>query len=134
MTTTDNWDSFIEMLKNKDLSEFISNDDFKQLEKDEFVKGNVVIRDENYQPVIIPIEVGMPATMYIGSDSYATEITAVNYFKSGNRAGQVKSVEIKWFDGIKKFTAKIWEHGVSFSSEYYSLGLGYATDYRDPHF
>lgn len=108
---------------------------YAAFEQAEFLKGNAVYQnaDTKYEPVVVKIEVGMPATYYVGSDSYATEVSAVNHYKSGNRAGQIKSVEID-FHGTKTFRAKNYSYGVSFKSEYATLGLGYAREYLDPHF
>lgn len=39
------------------------------------------------------IVVGMPATHYVGSDSYACVVTRVERFKSGAKQGQIKAVE-----------------------------------------
>ena len=81
------------------------------------------------------VEVGTPATYYIGSDRYATEVLDVVYYKSGQREGFVKEIicgartfrpyldsrgEVVW-----QPNAKTWYAGVV---------LGYAEDYRDPHF
>lgn len=38
------------------------------------------------------VEVGMPATHYVGSDSYAVTVYAVERFTTGKRKGQVKAI------------------------------------------
>jgi hypothetical protein len=35
------------------------------------------------------------ATIAVGSDCYPVTIVKINYFKTGNRAGQLKSVEVQ---------------------------------------
>jgi hypothetical protein len=131
MTTT-NW---VENWTPKE-SKGLTSQELAQLEKDEFLKSNIVVQNSstNYEPVIIAIQLGMPATYYVGSDSYATEVTAVNYFKSGNRAGQIKSVEVNLHGTTSTFRPKFYSSGVSWVGEYCSLGLGYATQYIDPSF
>jgi hypothetical protein len=117
-------------------SKGLTSQELAQLEKDEFLKSNIVVQNSStdYEPVIIAIQVGMPATYYVGSDSYATEVSAVNYFKSGNRAGQIKSVEVRLFGETSTFRPKFYSSGVSWVNEYRSLGLGYARQYLDPSF
>lgn len=73
-------------------------------------------------------KVGMPATMSIGSDSYATEVTAVYRFASGSRKGLVRAVETK--KGL--FTLR--DNGRLIMGKHYYLSLGVAIDYWDPHF
>ena len=78
--------------------------------------------------------VGMPATFAIGSDSYATEVTAVYYFKSGERKGQVKAVATT--RGLFTLRTKGRKAGrlIEAGQEYGTLRLGEAVDYWDPHF
>lgn len=38
------------------------------------------------------IKAGMPATHYVGSDSYAAVVVDVEYFKSGARKGEIKAI------------------------------------------
>jgi len=82
-------------------------------------------------------EKGMPATFYIGSDSYAMTVLWVTYFMSGARAGQVREVMAQTENGAPerfvmtkfgKFAKK------DPSGNYGSLVIGYARDYRDPSF
>jgi hypothetical protein len=111
---------------------------------------------------MMEVEVGNVATYYVGSDSYADIVTNVVRFKSGARAGQINYLEtthevngvktrfyakeIKctnyscskdsadpkncvWCNqkarGIYKFIARTWSGEVA---------VGYAKEYRDPHF
>lgn len=79
--------------------------------------------------------VGMPATFAIGSDRYATEITAVFYFKSGAMAGQVKAVEAGRFNVFTlRTTGRKAGRLISKGGNHGTLLLGVAEDYRDPHF
>lgn len=80
--------------------------------------------------IVTPNEakVGMPATMSIGSDSYATEVTAVYRFASGSRKGQVRAVETD--KGL--FTLR--DNGRLIKGKHFYLSLGFARDYWDPHF
>lgn len=38
------------------------------------------------------IKAGMPATHYVGSDSYAAVVVDVEYYKSGARKGEIKAI------------------------------------------
>lgn len=79
------------------------------------------------------VEVGTPATFKIGGDRYATEVTAVERFKTGARAGQVKAVEA----GTHRFTPKTTKRGETYlvgQGGSGALWLGFAENYRDPHF
>lgn len=107
-----------------------------ELEKEQYQIGNTVFQnaDTNYEPKITPILIGMPATYYVGSDSYAVVVTGVNYFKSGDRAGLIKSVEINRFGKTETFRPRFYSSGITWKGEYSSLGLGYAKEYLDPHF
>lgn len=109
---------------------------FAALEQAEFLKDNAVYQNAktNYEPVIVPIEVGMPATYYVGTDSYATQVSAIEHFKSGNRAGQIKSVAIEFHGNTYTFRPKNYSYGITWKGEYSTLGLGYAEEYLDPHF
>jgi len=139
-------------------------------------------RNASYEP-------GAPATLYIGSDSYAMLIVAVDRYKSGAKKGQVSAIhaihrnydgsvrpEVEWdftgeqptyVYGVETFTrrerrgpATCWQHRpdrtpsqfdtdpadcfpcweqqqprfVEKGNDYGSLVVGYAKDYRDPHF
>jgi len=129
---------------------------------------------------------GEPATMCIGSDSYAMLVVAVDRFKTGAKKGQVKAVHAvhRTHDGIRPemvwdysgdqpiYTLAVetytrresrrgpcWRHSgartawlddneadcftcwdnrqprfIEKGSDYCSLVVGYAEDYRDPHF
>lgn len=83
-----------------------------------------------YLRIVRNPEVGMPATIFIGSDSYATEVVAITYFKEGKRAGEVKEIHTTHRDLV--FRLNKW--GSYRANEHYGLGLGFARDYRDPHF
>lgn len=78
------------------------------------------------------VEVGTPATFRIGTDRYATAVTAVERFKTGARAGQVKAVEA----GYGRFTPKETRYGTMLIGKGGSgvLALGVAETYLDPHF
>lgn len=76
------------------------------------------------------VKVGMPATYYIGSDSYATEVEGVIRFKTGSRAGQVKAVVAR-NEGI--FTLR--PNGrLQLQGGHGGLVVGFARDYWDPSF
>ncbi len=133
---------------------------------------------------------GEPATMSIGSDSYAMMIVAVDRYKSGPHLGEVKAIhavhrnydgsirpEVEWdwtgdeptyTYGVQTFTRRdrrnssstCWRHRpdapvsrfdddsadcyscweqsqprfIEKGNDYCSLIVGYAHDYRDPHF
>lgn len=100
------------------------------------------------------VEVGMPATVGVGSDSYATVVTEVVRFKSGARAGLINYIKVDRFE--HKFYAKelkkCYRHenheakdhcvpcyqknlGVyNFKhKDWFKATVGYAIDYRDPH-
>lgn len=74
---------------------------------------------------------GMPATFYIGSDSYAETVDIVTRFKSGKKAGQVKSIIT---ERGREYVVK--SNGIATRREYTSgrFVVGYARDYRDPSF
>lgn len=44
---------------------------------------------------VTSVEVGMPATLCIGSDRYPATVRSVSYFKSGARVGEVRSVIVQ---------------------------------------
>ncbi len=111
---------------------------------------------------MMEVKEGMVATYYIGSDSYADIVTNVVRFKSGKRAGQINYIETTHeVNGVKtKFSATeikcsnyacekvesnpkncIWcnqkQKGVyRFLGRNWSgsVRVGYAKEYRDPHF
>ncbi len=74
--------------------------------------------------------IGMPATVHIGSDSYATSVVEITYFKEGKRAGEVKTI----VTGHRDLEFRLNKWGRYRAQESFGLGLGYARDYRDPHF
>lgn len=80
-------------------------------------------------------EIGTPATYGIGSDSYGVVIININRFKSGKNVGKVSYVEVKmpWGD-VRKFTRRAHGSFLSVGHNCGSLSVGYAYDYRDPHF
>ena len=44
---------------------------------------------------------GTPATVHSGSDSYPYEVVSATYFKSGKKAGLVKTVELRSLDYVR---------------------------------
>ena len=84
------------------------------------------------------IQVGMPATFYIGTDRWATEVAEVVRFKTGPLAGKVKWVKDsvgRRFLRTKtpqgpKFVAR-WNGQVAYGTE---LIVGYAETVLDPSF
>ncbi len=147
---------------------------------------SVEVRDAERAAMFIP---GEPATMYIGSDSYRMVVVAVDRFKTGAKAGQVKAIhavhlhydgkvkpEINWdftgeqptyTYGVETYTRReprrtgpcyahslpvdqqhdiiprdecynCWEvqqpRFVVKGQDHCTLVVGYAKDYRDPHF
>lgn len=116
----------------------LTTEQFTELQTAEFLKGNAVYvnSETNYEPVIVKIEIGMPATFYCGTDRYATKVTAIEYFKTGDRKGQIKSISV---EGQKEtFKPYATTYGFKFSESkkvwWAHVGLGYAYDFRDPHF
>ena len=119
--------------------------------------------NEKYPSIpMMQVEVGMVATYYIGSDSYADIVTNVVRFKSGARAGQINYIETTHeVNGVKtRFHAKErpcysstherteskpeqcvncnqHQRGIyDYVSRSWSgqVQVGYAKEYRDPHF
>jgi hypothetical protein len=106
------------------------------------------------------IEVGMPATHFVGSDSYAVEVYDVERFKSGAKAGQVKAVitgsrredgtwqqKQTYVDGefvlvddtdrflpVKDQPERLCTRTEGKVAWWSSLAVGYAKDYRDPSY
>lgn len=78
---------------------------------------------------------GTPATYNIGSDCYGVMIINLNRFKSGANVGKVSNVEVKmpWGE-TRKFTRRANGSFIAAGKNYGSLVVGYAYDYRDPHF
>jgi len=78
---------------------------------------------------------GMPATYAIGSDSYATEVTAVYRFASGERKGQVRAVEAGSY-GLFTLRIKGRKAGrlIRQGGDHGTLRLGEAISYWDPSF
>ena len=66
--------------------------------------------------------IGMPATIFYGSDSYAAEVIAVT--KSG------KTITLR--QGGTTMKARLTKRGWR-AEGLLSVALGYARDYRDPH-
>ena len=58
------------------------------------------------------ITVGSPATHHIGGDRYACIVTAVEYFKSGKRKGELKAVEAEFAD-LDETTGKVTRKGAA---------------------
>jgi hypothetical protein len=119
--------------------------------------------NERYPAIsMMEVKVGNIATYYIGSDSYADIVTNVVRFKSGARAGQINYIETTHkVNGVKtRFHAKERpcyssthekteskpEQCVNCNQhqrgiyDYVSrswgghVQVGYAKEYRDPHF
>jgi hypothetical protein len=107
------------------------------------------------------ITVGMPATHYVGSDSYAVEVYAVERFKTGPLKGKVKAVitgsrldDGSWaqkqkfdpdtetfylVDDTDRFLPdknrdRLHTRFEGKTAWWSSLAVGYARDYRDPSF
>jgi hypothetical protein len=88
------------------------------------------------------IEIGTPATLCIGSDSYARMVVEVGYFKTGARAGQIRYVIAEPAEYIDGVLVNYSERQDRFIPNKFgklkcgscSLYIGTATDYRDPSF
>jgi hypothetical protein len=108
------------------------------------------------------VQVGMPATFSVGTDSYGTEVAEVVRFKSGARAGLIKYITVKSQtinygygpEPIKFYaqpiSSKCHDNYSETCLDCYQMELGvyrfvsnkttgrvmvgYAKDYRDPHF
>jgi hypothetical protein len=96
------------------------------------------------------VEIGTPATIGIGSDSYPATIVSFLLFKSGAKQGQVRSILVQWDnhkfnpetredeysrnpDGkIMVFTQN--KRGRWHSNNSYGLGIGHRRYYQDPSF
>jgi hypothetical protein len=80
--------------------------------------------------------IGMPATFYIGSDCYAYEVVSIEYFKSGKKAGQPKSIVAKRDNGIETFvySKRGFQQYYQYGENYGSFRVGKAVEYRDPSF
>lgn len=100
--------------------------------------------------VSVEVEVGMGATVGIGSDCYPATIVGVLPYKSGAKQGQIRSILVQWDDhkfnqetkdfdfspnrdaSILVFTQNKfgrWKCGGS-----YGLGIGHRRYYQDPSF
>lgn len=103
------------------------------------------------------IQIGAGANYKIGSDYYAEEVIAVEYYKTGKRAGQVKAVvtrrpKVNWDYGqdfgvydqsaftpnpdgaISRFTMRNDGMLRPEGSDYGRLSIGRYEEYRDPSF
>ena len=81
------------------------------------------------------ITVGAPATFYIGSDSYATTVTNIVRFKSGNRKGQIKELHTDHFGRFRAKQGAYLQIDSDGSTMWYArLVVGFQRDYRDPSF
>lgn len=83
--------------------------------------------------------IGMPASYGIGSDSYAMTVVAIDYFKTGAKAGAVKAIYAAHEDHeAEKFTltkSGRFQKRAQYESYFYgSLTVGDAIEYRDPSF
>ena len=78
------------------------------------------------------IQIGTPATFCIGSDKYATEISSIEYYKSGDKKGSIRYLELARGGGIK-FSQDSKGYWVQ-KSGYARARIGEAIDYLDPHF
>jgi hypothetical protein len=98
------------------------------------------------------VEVGMPATLSVGSDRYPATVIGVTHFKSGARAGEVRTVTIQ--QDTATVSGGVWpdlEYEYSpnpdgrillffadskgrFKTDGYRLALGHRRRYNDPHF
>ena len=103
------------------------------------------------------IEIGSPATYYVGSDCYAEQVVAVETFKTGKRAGLpkvviVRRVKVNWEYGqnygvsdqkaftpdpdgrLTVFTVRKDGRFRKAGSDYGTLHIGTYREYRDPSF
>jgi hypothetical protein len=85
------------------------------------------------------IAVGMPATLCVGSDSYAYEITELIPYANGRKSKKwgigIKYAKIK--RGLNLHTAKIkYDEKFGYYGELggHHLVIGIGEDYHDPHF
>ena len=84
---------------------------------------------------------GAPATNWVGTDSYATEIVDVVRFKSGSRAGQIRYITVTSWDD-RKFHPYFYEYNgredltlaTATNERYNFLVIGEANSFQDPHF
>lgn len=94
-------------------------------------------RQEALETLMRTPEKGMPATFYIGTDSYAMKVVWVTYFMSGARAGQVREVMAQIENRAPERFVMTKAGRLAKkdpSGNYGSLVIGYARDYRDPSF
>ena len=85
-------------------------------------------------------EQGTPATYAVGSDRYAGQVAKVSRYKSGDNLGKVRTITFQFADTTGGLSNRLNDfrknkHGywkaVDSSA---TLHIGYAEDYRDPHF
>ena len=97
-------------------------------------------------------EVGLPATVGVGSDCYPATVIDVTLFKSGAKAGEVRSVTVQFdshhsvggvwpdleYEYDRNPVGRILTFFVNgqgkFRTDGYRLGLGHRRYYNDPHF
>jgi hypothetical protein len=85
-------------------------------------------------------EQGTPATYAVGTDRYAGRVAKVARFKSGKNEGKVSVITFQFADTTGGLSGRLndfrqnnrgyWK-AVNSSA---TLHIGYAEDYRDPHF
>ena len=82
---------------------------------------------------------GTPATYAVGSDRYAGEIVKVEHYKSGANQNRVRVITFQFttkgglngrIETFRKNKHGYWKATGSTAT----LHIGYAEDYRDPHF
>jgi hypothetical protein len=82
------------------------------------------------------INVGDPATFYVGSDSYGCTVTDVVRFKSGARKGQIKELQAGRFGRFRSkngYYLQVDQYDGR-TKWYAKLVVGFQRDYRDPSF
>lgn len=92
----------------------------------------------NHEVRVVPAPfLGMPATVGIGSDSYAVSVSEIIFFKSGRNMGEPRGIKVK-VEGnenlFKDLTFRMTKWGSYRANDHYSLTLGVARDYFDPSF
>jgi hypothetical protein len=109
----------------------ISQADIDAVGNNDWKRHDLFRKILNNQNVVLEnLHVGMPATFGIGSDAYAEEVTSWTYFKSGVKAGLVRTVTTNGGVYTIRKDGRLRPDG----SDYGSLIVGYARDYRDPSF
>jgi hypothetical protein len=83
------------------------------------------------------IQVGDPATYFIGTDSYGCIVTEVSRFKSGARAGKIREIltdtgeRFRSVDRGGRISYQLVREGRT--QWFGQVVVGFQRDYRDPH-